>query len=241
MSLFNTENDPSTVTFDALVGEGKKYKDSDAAAKALAEKDRFIEQLKQENQEARRAAELAMTSRTPTTDRTQEIIDRIEALSRPATESQVTTPTERVEYNGLTEDQVLQVLEKREALARAKANMNLVKADLTEKYGDQYQAVLNSLQLKMGVDQKFLDNLAAQSPQAFNALLGQAPTQKGFTPPVSHTSSEGFKPHNSGPKARSHYLALKAQNKAEYDKPAIQTAMYKDAMALGEAFFDTND
>ncbi|MDE2102792.1 MAG: hypothetical protein KGL39_36445 [Patescibacteria group bacterium] len=240
MSLF-AENDHSQVKFEDLVGEGRKYKDAEAAAKAIVEKDRFIEQLKAEKAEV-----LKDLQARPAVDRSQEILDRMEALARqmnkPATESMDTTPTERVEVKGLTEEDLIRVIEQREARKRAQANMDAVKNELVQKYGDGYGTVLKELQGKLGVDQKFLDNLAAQSPTAFAGLLSQvSPTAAPvFTPPVT-SKPDAFKPSNSGPKPRSEYLRLKAENKALYDSPATQNQMYKDSMALGEAFFDVTE
>jgi len=235
MSLF-TENDPSQIKFDTLVGEGKKYKDTDAVTKALIEKDRFIEQLKAEKAEVLRD----LQARPPVQDRSQEILDRLNDLARPATESPVIPPTERVDVKGLTEDDVLRVLQQREATARATANMNQVKSDLEKKFGPNYGQVLKSLQDKMGVSSNFLDNIAAQSPAAFMQLLGGEKAEAVFTPPTS-TKPATFTPTNNGPKPRSQYLKLKAENLAEYNRPAVQNQMYKDAMALGEAFFDVQD
>lgn len=237
MSLF-AENDPSQVKFEDLVGEGKKYKDTEAVAKAIAEKDRFIEQLKSEKAEV-----LKDLQARPAVDRSQEILDRLEALAqKPATESTDTTPTERVEYKGLTEDDVFNLLARRDAQSRATANMNTVKTALVEQYGDKYGQVLKSLQEKLGVDQKFLDNLAAQSPTAFSGLLTQIQpeAQPVFTPPV--TSKPGaFQPTSGGPKPRSAYLKMKAENPTLYNSNSVQNQMYKDAMALGEAFQDVNE
>lgn len=238
MSLF-TENDPSPVTVDALVGEGKKYKSVDDLAKAKIEADRFIEQLKAEKAEVLRD----MQARPPVSDRSQEILDRLEALARtPTTERQDTTPTERVEVKGLTEDDVFRILQQREAQSRAQANMNAVKTELVQKFGDQYSQVLKSLQDKLGVDQKFLDNLAAQSPAAFQGLLAtvQPSGQPVFTPPAS-SKPDAFKPTGGGAKPRSEYLKLKAENPALYNSPAVQNQMYKDAMALGEKFQDVDE
>lgn len=240
MSLFS-ETDPSQVTFDALVGEGKKYRDQDAVAKAIIEKDRFIEQLKLEKQEVLRDLQTRQTP--PVIDRTQEILDRLEVLRTPATEMPNTMSQERVESKGLTEDDVWNLLQKRELEARAKANIEKTKSLLSEKYGEHSQTVLKSLQEKMGVDQKFLDNLAATSPTAFQTMLQSLDFKPAaaFTPPTSHMNTEGFKPTNSGAKPRSYYLTLKTQDSSRYNSSAVQNAMYKDAMALGEAFYDVNE
>src|ERR1700744_3929546 len=112
------------VTFDTLVGDGKRYKDPDAAAKALVEKDRFIEQLKQEKAEALRD----LQARQPVVDRSAEILQKIEEIAkRPATTIEDTTPPERDGKN-LTEDDIVRVLAKREQEARATANLNKAKA-----------------------------------------------------------------------------------------------------------------
>lgn len=244
MSLL-PENDPSqnTFKFEDLVGDGKRYKDPDAVAKAVAEKDRFIEQLKAENAQVRQELQAR-----PAVDRSQEILDQLEALAKPTTRLEDTTPQERVEhsdgkpsYKGLTEEDVFNLLAQREAKARAEANMNKVRTELVEKFGDKYDSVLRNLQDKLGVNQKFLDDLAAQSPAAFSKLLDDNKEGKPvFTPPAT-SRPDAFKPTGGGPKPRSEYLRMKAENKALYDSPAIQKQMYEDSMKLGEAFFDTNE
>jgi hypothetical protein len=236
MSLLDS-TDQSTTTFDSLVGEGKKYKDNDAVAKAIAEKDRFIEQLKAEKAEVLRDLQTR-----PNADRSQEILDRLSELAKPAPSIVDTTSQERVEYKGLTEDDVFKLLARREAQSRADANLDKVKAELTSKYGDKYSQVLHSLQDKLGVDQKFLDDLAARSPTAFSSMLKNIDPspQSVFTPPAS-SKPEAFQPSASGPKKRSEYLRLKAENYSLYNSPAVQNQMYKDSMVLGETFFDVPD
>ena len=50
-----TTIDPATIEnpLETLVGEGKKFKDADALARAAIEKDRFILQLQAENAQMR--------------------------------------------------------------------------------------------------------------------------------------------------------------------------------------------
>lgn len=238
MSLFETTD--QVVTFDALVGEGKKYKDNDAAAKALVEKDRFIEQLKWEKQEA-----LKHTA-PPAPDRSQEILDQLRVLATRETAPPVTEqphqPLERTEVNSLTEDDVLRILQKRDQTSVATSNLNKVKAELQNKFGNATGQVLQSLQDEMGVEASFLDNLASQSPAAFLKLLEGKKADTAFTPPPSSVSTNpDFKPSGSKHQPRSYYVKLKHQNKAMYDSSAVQNQMYKDAMALGEAYLDVAD
>lgn len=239
MSLFT--EDQSVVTFDSLVGDGKKYKTNEDVAKALIEKDRFIEQLKAENAEARQAATKP--------DRSQEILDQLAALSRR--NDPVTTPpeptrqperTEITNAKSLTEEDILRVLQQREATARATNNVDKVKNDLKAKFGENYPQVLKSLQEKMGVTQDFLNNIAAQSPTAFMTLIGDTKPESVFTPPESSTSQQQtFKPTGGKAQPRSYYVNLKNNDRAKYFTPAVQNQMYKDAMELGEAFTDVDD
>lgn len=240
MSLFEQSGDP--VTFDALVGEGKKYKTPDDLAKAKSEADRFIEQLKWEKQEALK------TAPQPAPDRSQEILDQLrvlaEARSRapePVTERQPTGEPERTAVKSLTEDDVLRVLSERERKLQAQNNLNKVKDELVTKFGNNYGQVLKSLQDQMGVGAEFLDGIAAQSPAAFMKLIGDHKPEPVFTPPPSSTTAQSFTPTGSKHKPRSYYKKLRLDNKALYESPAVQAQMYKDAMALGEAYLDVPD
>lgn len=233
MSLFTEDQ---SVTLDTLVGEGKKFATADDLAKAKAESDRFIQQLQAEN------AELRKTVTTP--DRTQEILDRLEALNRkpdPVTPPVVTPPaqrTENLDTRQLTEEDILRLMTQREQKAQATRNVETVKTQLKEKFGDSYPQVLKSLQEQMGVTQDFLNNIAATSPKAFLQLLPQGKSEGVFTPPPSNTTQQQFQPTGGKAKPLSHYNQLKAEDKAKYFSPAVQNQMYKDAMELKEAFYD---
>ena len=231
MSLFeNAPTDPVA----ALVGEDKKFKTVEDLAKAKIESDNFIEQLKREQAELR--AELQ--SRPTAVDRSQEILDRLEALKKtPVTEQQVNQPLERTEVNGLSVDDVERVLEQREQKARAQANINTVKAELQKVYGDKYGQALKLLAEKNGLNTQALDQLAAQSPQLILNLMGQVKVDTGFTPPSSSVQTE-FAPTSGTARTKSYYNKLKAEDRTKYFSREVQTQMYKDAMALKEAFED---
>lgn len=230
MSLFeNTVTDPVA----ALVGEDKKFKTVEDLARAKIESDNFIEQLKREQAELRSE----LQSR-PTVDRSQEILDRLEALkTKPVTEQQVHQPLERTEVNGLSLTDVERVLEQREQKARAQANIEKVKAKLQEAYGDKYGQALKLIAEKNGLTSQALDQLAAQSPQLVLNLMGQVKTDTGFTPPSSSVVTE-FAPSAGNPRTKSYYNKLKNEDRVKYFSREVQNQMYKDAMALKEAFED---
>lgn len=235
MSLFNgADNAPK---FEDIVGEGKKYSNPDAAAKAIIEKDNFIEQLKRETALLREE----MAAKTTATDRTQEILDQLETLKnvRPVTEVQPTPAQERTEVKGLSLEDVEKVIQQREARQKAERNVNTVKAKLVEVYGDKYGTALKELGDKTGLSPADLDDLAARSPQAVLNLIGQNQPVKIVTPPDSTVRPVGgFSPTAEGHKPRSWWNELKAKDKTLYLSREMQMRQYKDAMALGENFED---
>lgn len=236
MSSLFEEHDPAP-KFEDFVGEDKKYKTNDDVAKAIVEKDKFIETLKSET-----AALRQELSARPTADRSQEILDRLEALNtKPATPQPAPSEPARAEVKGLSEEDVLRLLNERDQKRLAQQNVETVKSELNTKFGPQYGQVLKSLADKMGVGTSFLETVAAQSPAAFMKLIdGAQPTEPYVAAPTSQVSAT-FVPSPSGAKPRSWYVKLRATDKAKYDSASVQTQMMKDAMELREAFHDTNE
>lgn len=232
MSLF--ENETIAPKLEDLVGEGKKYKDPDAAAKAIVEKDSFIEQLQRETA----ALRTELQSR-PTVDRSQEILDRLEALNRkePVTERPDTIVPERTEVKGLSEDDIYRVLGERERKAKADSNIAKVKEALIEKFGDKYPQALKSMAERNGLGAKFLDTMAAESPQALLNLMAQEKPETLFTPPSSSVQPGSFVPTAGTPRNNAYYEKLKATDRKAYLSKPVQAQMYKDAMSLKEDFY----
>lgn len=231
MSLFDNQIDPTTVKLEDFVGEGKKYKSTDDVAKAIVEKDTFIQRLQNENAEMRKT----MTS----ADKTQEILDRLETLKTATAEHQPEPQVvERVEHIGITNEDVEKLLEQRERRQQAVRNVETVKAELIKTYGPNYGSTLKSMAEGMGVTPEYLEGIAASSPAAFLRLVAPPKSDGVFTPPVGTAHATGFTPTAGAPKPKSHYEKLKQSNRAEYFSPAVQNQMYKDAMSLKEDFYD---
>lgn len=233
MSLFDSNETAVTPKLEDFVGEGKKYRDNEAAAKALVEKDNFIEQLKREQAELR--AEL--TAR-PAVDRSQEILDRLEALkTKPVTEQPANQQLERTEVNGLSVTDIERVLEERERKAKAKANRATVEAEIKKVYGDKTEQALKLIAEKNGLTLQALGQLAEHSPQLVLNLTTQTKVDTGFTPPSNSVQIE-FTPTAGTARTKSYYVKLKAEDRTKYFSQAVQNQMYKDAMVLKEAFED---
>lgn len=231
MSLFE---DATTPAFDDLVGEGKKYKSPEDVAKAVVEKDRFIERLKSEQEELRKEL-----STRPVVDRSQEILDRLENLNREAvTERPPITPEpERID-KGLSLDDVEKVLIDRERRARSEANILFVKEKLKEAFGDKYGQALKSIAEKNNLSEKALNDLAAQSPQLILNLAAQPSHKESMFVPPENSGNPSFTPSAGGAKPLSYYNQLRATDRNKYFSQTVQQQMYKDGMTLKEAFYD---
>lgn len=232
MSLFE-----DTVVDQTAEDVLKKYKDQDAVAKALVEKDNFIKRLQNETLELRQELNVR-----PNTDKSQEILDRLEALrTAQTTERPEPTVTERVvETNGLTLDDVERLLSDREKKRLADQNVEIAKNELKKLYGPDFGKVLQTVAEKLGVNEAFLQNTASTSPQALLRLVAsEKPANPlAFTPPSSTVTNTTFTPSAGSHQKLSYYMALKETDKKKYFSSAVQNQMYKDGMALKEEFHD---
>lgn len=238
MSLFNEQVPATPEKLEDLVGEGKKYRSNEDLIKAVIEKDRFIGQLQGENGELRQT----VSKITPPVDRSAEILAKMEELARSRTQITERQPepevTERiVETKGLTVDDVDRLLNEREQRRSRTQNVEAVKEELTKRYGPNFQEVLNTLAGKLGVGREFLEQTAAASPQAFLRLVETEKAPSVFTPPASSRTVD-FAPQGAQHQKDSYYKKMARDNVKEFNKPAVQSQMMKDGLALGEAFFD---
>lgn len=241
----NIDNTPDQEGVDystELIGEGKKYRDQQAAAKALLEKDRFIERLKAENAEARAAlrGEAKM----------DEFLEKLRAAQNSGTAStsahqQGETSTNQNQNNqtppkALSIDEVQNLLNERDRAAAEAANLASVTQKLREAYGANYKANMSAKAEELGMSQDSLLNLAKTQPRAFLKLVeaDQVQQSRGIPPNTSiNTAATQRKAGNE--KNNEYYRALRKQiGDAEFFKPSVQNQLHKDAQRLGEAFYN---
>ncbi len=247
MSAENSPTDDDVNPFEALVGEGRKYKTPEELAKSVAHKDEFIEQLKRELKETR---ELAAKNRT--------IEDLMEAVnkSRPNRsnnddndydESGVNrnSENEQVNQKPVNTDEivasVVKALETKNTLEQQKRNLLAVQSALVKKYGQSYVSELNRLGEDRGLTPDILDKLAKDSPERFFKAIGISTSEATsnpnlFVPPAGQTRSvEGA--NKTGERNNKFYQNLKAKNPGAYWSAATQLQLHRDAVALGDRFF----
>lgn len=161
--------DPEKDYFPELVGEGKRYRDTQAAGRALVEKDAHIAKLEAEAALARDEISKRKSM--------QELIDQIGSRSTtPAVTTPATIPDNAADPNPINatkvEDLVRQAVDRRDADKTAAANRAEVTRVLRNQYGPGFKAVVEATLDTLGVGQKFVDDLAARSPAAVLKLLG---------------------------------------------------------------------
>lgn len=219
--------------FEELVGEGKRYRDPDAAAKAIVEKDSFIEQLKRE------AAEM----RTSLQKREQEaaFLDRLEALSRAKSPELGNPPPEDGTPNAtaVTPEVVEQVIVAREAKKLAQTNLDTTVRKLQEVYGDDYKRHVAATARQIGMSTSDLTELASRSPEAFFRTVGLGQVQKKDAFDAPPRSAVSLSPNSRGEvKNYAYYAKIRAEKgEAAYFQPSVQNEMWSNLKTLGEEEF----
>lgn len=224
--------DPEKDHYSELVGEGKRYKDNQAAGRALVEKDVFIEQLKKEAAEAREAAQKAKSM--------QELVDQIESKrANPAANPPVTTPETVVDPNPnpatKVEDVVRKLLSEHSETQRASDNRRKVADVLRANFGPGFAKVLAERAEAMGLGQKTIDDIAGRSPAAIFQLMGVSETAKTnvAAAPAVRTNPGAVAGNNK--KNFAYYENIRKTDKNRYF--SLTQEMIEQATAMGDDFY----
>lgn len=232
--LFGDHQEPVIeVKFEDLVGEGKKYSDQEAVAKAIGEKDRFIEQLKREASEAREAAKSRLNE--------DQFLDKLEQRLKPQS-PQVAPQEDRAGqevHTGVKAEDVVALIEQREATKKREANLGGVSQRLQATYGSDWKYKVADLARQLGVGTQYLTNLAAESPQLFYNAIGfkeQTPLVQDRAPPRSAISTPVAP--SSGAKDYAYWQAQRKEKGDNwYFSTSVQQQVWKEVKTLGEDNF----
>lgn len=227
--------DPAKDYFPDLVGEGKKYKDQTALARAVLEKDSFIEQLKRENAEARKEVSSRIAMETFLDNLNKKVV-----VPPADTSTQRTPPAEPVAEatKGISLEDVDNLLSKREGERSAAQNFKQSVAAAQKAFGANYQHVIEQKANEIGSSKEELAELAKKNPKAFLRLIGaENPVNPQQVAPntSSVTLPSGFV--NTGKKYKD-YQELRQKDPAKWLSPSVQLEIYKAAMEQGEAFYE---
>ena len=226
------EIDQSKEYLSELVGEGKKYRDLEALAKAAVHKDAFIEQLKREQAEARAVIQERINM--------EQFLNELKAAKKPVTppSESVTTPTERsVEASAVTPEKIEEIIAAREAKQKRLANRAKVEQSLMEAYGERWKQEVRKKAAELEVSTTYLTEIAERSPKAFFDLVPvERKAGDAFTPPPRGSVSSP--PVSSSSKNYAYYQKMR-QEKGEswYFSPQTRQEIWKELQAQGEDTF----
>jgi hypothetical protein len=217
--------------------KGENFKDPQVLAKSKLEADNYIAELERQLKEMRE-------------DQTKESYAQklLETLQNKGPNSVNGNPAQSQTPDGantvntkpeISEDVIKslveQTLTQREQQSTASQNTQLVQTTLQEKYGTEARGHVEKKAKELGLSMERLSALAAESPNAFFALIGEP--RKEFTPIVNgsiNTSAARL----DVPSERNWqwYQNLRKQDKTKYYSPAIQQQMMQDKLRLGPRF-----
>lgn len=232
--VFDTPTTTETTTLDTSVV------DTSILAKRLADKDEFIERLKTEAAQARdalkteeakrKALEELLTKPNPTTTTTEARAQQ--AVSSPSDED--------------LEARISKLTKEERDRERIQGNIDTVAAKLVETYGSEEKAreVVAAKAKELGVSPKFLQQIAAASPNAFFTQMGLSSTSKPLVPNASKSTVNAAAlgstnmGHEPSPDTYAHFQKLKAEKGMSWFlSPKVQNEMHKLAMEKGETFY----
>jgi hypothetical protein len=237
--LFPSEDivDPTKNYLEELVGEGKKFADPVALARAKAESDAYIARLEKETAGLRDELGKRMTL--------EEAVAKIEANRKsdlpdgdrkaPEGDTAQMSPTELAAY---VQEQVSAALTKSTQSSRADANVTEAVNELRKKFGDNFQTVVEAKRKELGLGKEFMTDLAATQPKAFLALVGAAQTRSVDVLPASSVNTATFQGRNLGERTKKYFDEIKAKDPTLYWSPKVQNEMHQQAIKLREKFYE---
>lgn len=232
--------DPAKNYLEELVGDGKKFKTAEELARGKAEADAFIERLKREQEALRNELNTKLTL--------EQYIDKMAGTGITNTPPPNEPNGNQGEnLQGLKPEDVERLIDQRVSQREAERiqteNLRTVKEQLTQQFGPDFSTKLKSIGQDIGMSEQDMTDMARTRPKALLALVAaqggqaQAATKNSlFTPP---TGVNGFRSEGQPvDRTQRYYDNLKKNNPSEYWSPSIQNQLHKDAIRLGEKFFD---
>ena len=217
------------VSFNDLVGEGQKYSDPDALAKAYANLEAHTRRVEAENAEARAKADRleAEKNNSNQQERQREPVrndDNRNDPPKPPKENVDIRSQIREEFEALTESQ------------RSNQNMEKAAAKMVEQYGDAAKAneAVRRRAEDLGVNVEWLRDAAMRSPEAFYATMGLSSGQSRSTPAPNSDVRVG---NSQNQKNFEYYDKLRKEDSKLYYSRGSQSEMMDNARKMGSDFY----
>jgi len=236
-----TENSPPQDSFVAKLVEakGENWQNPEVLAKGKLEADSYIQQL--ESQLTQMREDLGKQ------DYAQKLLDQLQNKAADTTTANAamsnnnnTGGTSDGNTNpNLSEDDLKSLVEKtlsaREKDGLVKQNLSIVDQELEKSYGTEAKATVQKKANELGISIERMQEIAAESPNAFFSLIGEP--KKNFNPMVQGSvRTEGVNMQTSTERNWAHYQNLRRSNPNEYYTPKVQQQLMEDKMRLGDSF-----
>lgn len=247
MSAFDkdaqNQSEINTITenfLENLVGEGKKFPDTEALARGKHAADQHVDNLERQITELREDIDQG--------SKINELMELVRNQNKP---QETNTPQNEgpgdTSSGQMTEEELKVLIETHvsERDRQSTEASNVAEADrvLAEKFGDSAGRILNERAASLGMAVEEMKALAAKNPKVFSRLMGM----DGDNRPRESSSllgsnqrSEGVQIKGANTRDSAYYEKLRKENKSLYYKPKTQMQLMKDAEALGEAFYINN-
>ena len=130
---------------------------------------------------------------------------------------------------------VERTLTERDKDSVVKQNLNLVNNEMEKSYGTDASAKIQNKAKELGLTIERMQEIAAESPNAFFNLIGEP--KKDFKPMVEGSvRTEGVNMQASNERDWSYYQNLRRDNRSLYYSPKIQRQLIEDKNRLGGKF-----
>lgn len=225
--------------YEHLVGEGKKFKDNEALAKAKIEADKTVKEREKELAEIRKelntriSIEEFMTKNFQRTPNSQEPSTDGDEPREPSLPNEGNKPID-------VEKVVDEVFTRKQLQAQKAQNAAKAKQLMKEVWGSNASERLNSVSEELGLGKEFLQDLAERSPEAFAQVVGLKDVQKTVvnqTPPTSNVNSFAMARANPNVRNEQYWDEVKKRDPKFYFSIDGYNQRHKDALALGADYF----
>ena len=237
-----TETPPPQDSFVAKLVEakGENWSNPEVLAKGKLEADTYIQQL--ETQLTQMREDLGKQ------DYAAKLLDQLQNKAADPTTAKPVMPNNNNDIGGTSEGNtnpslseedlkslVEQTLTAREKDSVVKQNLSFVDAELEKSFGTNAKATVQNKAKELGISIERMQEIAAESPNAFFSLIGEP--KKSFNPMVQGSvRTEGVNMQTSAERNWSYYQNLRKSDRHTYYSPKVQQQLMEDKMRMGDKF-----
>ena len=223
---------------DKLVqAKGENWRDPETLAKGKLEADGYIKNL--EDQLA------SMREDMKKQDYQSEILTQLQNKATETSAVNPEVPNDNTSVNtqnttgAVNEEDLKSLVEKtlnqRELQAKVQTNLELVDKELEGSFGTEAKAQIEKKATELGMSIDRLRDIAAESPNAFFALIGE--NKRPVSPMVAGSvRTEGVNMQSSTERDFNYYQKLRRENRNLYYSAKTQQQMFEDKARLGDKF-----